>query len=224
MNDATWLDNPVIREGLVPATVETLYMTGVAGLLTILVGLPLGVLLQTSGPQGLHPRPAVHRVLGLVVNVGRSLPFLILMIAIIPFTRFVAGTSLGATAAVVPLTVGAIPFFARLVENAVREVETGKVEAALMMGATNRQVVRSVLVPEALPGVLGGSTVTLVTLLSYTAMAGAVGGGGLGALAINYGYQRFQGDVMVVTVAVLLVLVQLIQLAGDRLVRHVDHR
>jgi D-methionine transport system permease protein len=146
------------------------------------------------------------------------------MIAIIPFTRFVAGTSLGATAAVVPLTVGAIPFFARLVENAVREVETGKIEAALMMGATNGQVVRAVLVPEALPGVLGGSTVTLVTLLSYTAMAGAVGGGGLGALAINYGYQRFQGDVMVVTVAVLLVLVQLIQLAGDRLVRHVDHR
>jgi D-methionine transport system permease protein len=224
MNDATWLDNPVIREGLLPATVETLYMTGVAGLLTILVGLPLGVLLQTSGPQGLHPRPSVHRVLGLVVNVGRSLPFLILMIAIIPFTRFVAGTSLGATAAVVPLTVGAIPFFARLVENAVREVETGKIEAALMMGATNGQVVRAVLVPEALPGVLGGSTVTLVTLLSYTAMAGAVGGGGLGALAINYGYQRFQGDVMVVTVAVLLVLVQLIQLAGDRLVRHVDHR
>ncbi len=224
MTDGTWLDNPVIREGLVQATAETLYMTGVAGLLTVLVGLPLGLVLQMSAPDGLRPRPGLHRLLGLVVNVGRSLPFLILMIAIIPFTRFMAGTSLGSSAAIVPLTVGAIPFFARLVENAVREVQQGKIEAALMMGAGTRQVVRTVLVPEALPGIVGGSTVTLVTLLSYTAMAGAVGGGGLGALAINYGYQRFQGDVMVVTVAVLILLVQLIQLAGDLVVRRVDHR
>jgi D-methionine transport system permease protein len=224
MTAGAWLDNPVIREGLLDATVETLYMTAVAGLLTVLVGLPLGLVLQMSASDGLRPRPTLHKVLGLVVNVGRSLPFLILMIAIIPFTRFMAGTSLGSSAAIVPLTVGAIPFFARLVENSVREVQQGKIEAALMMGAGTRQVVRTVLVPEALPGIVGGTTVTLVTLLSYTAMAGAVGGGGLGALAINYGYQRFQGDVMVVTVAVLIVLVQIIQLAGDLVVRRVDHR
>ena len=224
MSDGTWLDNPVIREGLMDATVETLYMTGVAALLTVLLGLPLGLVLQVTGPDGLEPRPGLNKALGLVVNVGRSLPFLILMIAIIPFTRFVAGTTLGASAAIVPLTVGAIPFFARLVENAVREVSAGKVEAALMMGSTRSQVVRAVLVPEALPAIVGGITVTVVTLLSYTAMAGAVGGGGLGALAINYGYQRFQGDVMVVTVAVLVILVQLIQLLGDLVVRRVDHR
>ena len=224
MSGGTWLDNPVIQQGVLPATLETLYMTGVAGLLTVLLGLPVGLVLQLSGPDGLRPRPTLHKVLGLVVNIGRSLPFLILMIAIIPFTRLVAGTSLGASAAIVPLTVGAIPFFARLVENAVREVPQGKIEAALMMGAGTRQVVRTVLVPEALPGILAGVTVTLVTLLSYTAMAGAVGGGGLGALAINYGYQRFQGDVMVVTVVVLIALVQLIQYAGDLVVRRVDHR
>ena len=222
--DGTWLDNPVISQGMWPATQETLLMTLLATVFTLIGGLPLGVLLHVTAPSGLRPAATLNRVLGAVVNVGRSLPFLILMIAIIPFTRFVVGTSAGWHAAVVPLTLGAIPFYARLVETSLREVSSGKVEAAQMMGATDGQTIRQVLVAEAAPGIVAGLTTTVIALVSYTAMAGAVGGGGLGATAMSYGYNRFQSDVMIVAVVLLVVIVQLVQMTGDFVVRRIDHR
>ncbi|CAN7253475.1 methionine ABC transporter permease [Knoellia sp. LjRoot47] len=222
--DPTWLDNPVIREGLLTALWETLAMTVGSALITAVLGVVVGVLLHNSSPGGINPQPTVHRVLGGVVNVGRSLPFLILMIAIIPFTRFVAGTTVGWRAMIVPLTVGAVPFFARLVETSLREVSSGKVEAATMMGATRWDVTRKVLLPEALPGIVAGLTTTVIALIGYSAMAGAVGGGGLGATAMSYGYNRFQTDVMIAAVVLLVVVVQLVQVVGDRVARAVDHR
>ena len=219
-----WLDNPIIQQAVPTAVWETLAMTGVAGLLTALLGIPLGVLLFTTSPGGTAPNPLVHRVVGAVVNIGRSLPFLILMIAIIPFTRFVVGTTVGWQAAVVPLTIGAIPFYARLVETSLREVSSGKVEAALMMGATRGELTRKVLLPEALPGIVAGMTTTLIALVGYTAMAGAIGAGGLGAVAMTYGYNRFESDVMIACVVVLVLLVQIVQMLGDALARRLDHR
>jgi len=204
---------------LIDATIETLYMVGVAGLVSLVLGVPVGVALSATAPGGLHPLPLVNRVLGVAVNIGRSLPFIILLIALIPFTRLVVGTSLGSTAAIVPLAVGAIPFYARLVEAALAEVHPSKPEAALAMGASNRQVVRKVLLPEALPALVAGLTVTLIALVGYSAMAGVVGGGGLGDVAIRFGYQRFRTDVMVATVVLLVVVVQLLQVLGDVLVR-----
>lgn len=224
MNDPMWFDNPAIAEQMWPAAVETLLMTAWSTGLSVLLGLPLGIWLFTSSPGGLKSRPVVYRTLSLVIDITRSIPFIILIIALIPFARFMVGTALGWQATVVSLVVGAIPFYARLVENALREVSEGKVEAALMMGASNGQVTRQVYVPEALPGLIGAATVTSVTLVSYTAMAGAVGGGGLGALAISYGYQRYQSDTMLACIIVLVVIVALIQFLGDRLARFVDHR
>ncbi|EFC81822.1 methionine ABC transporter permease [Parafrankia sp. EUN1f] len=217
-------DNRVLSERLPDATLETIQMVGFSSLFTLLLGLPLGLLLHASSPGGLWPSALAHRALGLVVNVGRSLPFLILLIAVIPFTRFVVGTNIGPEAAVVPLTLGASPFFARLVESAAREVDPNTVEAVVVMGASRSQVVVKVLVPEALPGIVAGFTTTIVTIVSYSAMAGSVGGGGLGYLAVSYGYNRFQTDVMVVTVIVLVAIVQIIQLAGDFAARRLDHR
>uniref|UniRef100_UPI0035713309 methionine ABC transporter permease n=1 Tax=Catellatospora citrea TaxID=53366 RepID=UPI0035713309 len=202
---------------LLPATGETLHMVGLATLFTVLAGLPLGVLLG-YGPAAVRP------VLGAVVNVGRSVPFVILMIAVIPFTRALLGTSIGTAAAVVPLTVGAIPFFARLVEGALHDVDPGLTEAGHAFGATRVQIVARILLPEALPALVRGLTVTAVALVGYSAMAGVIGGGGLGYLAIRYGYQRFETDVMLATVAVLVALVQLVQFAGDRLARGLDRR
>ena len=223
-SDNQWFSNPVIEKYLGQATLETLYMTGVSGLLTILLGLPLGLALVTTGPKGLHPNRVLNQLLSTVVNIGRSLPFIILLVAIIPFTRLLVGTSLGWYAAAVPLTVGAIPFYARLVESAIGGVEHGKIEAALMMGARSSQITWGVLVREALPTLIQGATVTVITLLGYSAMAGAVGGGGLGDLAIRYGYQRYMPDVMVITVAAIVLIVGIIQLTGDMLSRLVDHR
>lgn len=222
--DPTWLDNPVIREGLPTALWETLAMTVGSAAITAVLGVVVGVLLHQSAPGGIAPQPSLHRVLGAVVNVGRSLPFLILMIAIIPITRFIAGTTVGWRAMIVPLTVGAVPFFARLVETSLREVSAGKVEAATMMGATRWEVTRKVLLPEALPGIVAGLTTTVIALIGYSAMAGAVGGGGLGATAMSYGYNRFQTDVMIAAVVLLVIVVQVVQVAGDRLARAVDHR
>jgi D-methionine transport system permease protein len=208
---------------LVEATGETLYMVGVSALLTVLFGVPLGVLLTVTAPGALAPRPALHRLLGLVVNLGRSLPFIILLFLVAPVTRGVVGTTIGSTAAIVPLTIGAVPFLARLVETSLREVAPGKVEAALSMGARRRDVVRTVLLPEALPSLIAGSTVTVVALISYSAMAGAVGGGGLGDFAIRFGYQQFRTDVTLLTVVLLLVIVQALQWAGDRWARQRAH-
>lgn len=209
---------------LVVATVETAQMVGISILWTVLLGLPLGVVLYATGPQGTRPRPALHRALGTIVNIGRSAPFVILMVAIMPFTRLLVGTTIGSAAAVVPLAVAAIPFFARLVESALVSVDPGLIEAAESMGANHTGIVRRVLLPEAMPGLIRGLTVTLVAVTGYSAMAGAVGGGGLGDLAIRYGYQRYRTDYMIATVVLLIVLVQLFQYLGDRTARRLDHR
>ena len=203
---------------------ETAWMVGVATLLTAVGGLLVGVLLVLTDKGGLLPAPPVNAILGLVVNVGRSLPFIILLVAVIPFTRAVVGTSIGTDAAIVPLTIGAVPFFARIVESALREVPGDVVAAATAMGATRRQIVGKVLLREALPGLVAGLTITVIALVGYSAMAGVVGGGGLGDLAIRYGYQRFETEVMIATVVALVVFVQIVQMVGDVLVRRLSHR
>lgn len=216
--------NRVVQQMLPEAVLETLLMVGVSGALTLVLGLPLGVLLHATSTGGITPSRSFNAVVGLVANVVRSLPFLILMIALLPFTRFVVGTTLQWEAAVVPLTVGAVPFYARLVETAFRDVPSGKVEAAQVMGATRTSVTHHVLLREALPALVSSFTVTLIALLGYSAMAGAIGAGGLGALAISYGYQRFDTTVMAACVVVLAVIVVVLQAVGDRLARRVDHR
>ena len=209
---------------LYDATLQTLYMVAVSALLGTACGLPLGVFLATSQRGELLSAPIWNRVLGLVVNATRSIPFIILVVAIIPFTRLIAGTSIGTTAAIVPLTIAAIPFIARLVENAIREVDAGLIEAARSMGATPYQIIRKVLVPEALPGITLGLTLAVVGLIGYSAMVGAVGGEGLGDLGIRYGYQRFMPDVMAAVVVILIVMVQLVQSIGERIAARVDKR
>jgi D-methionine transport system permease protein len=203
---------------------QTLYMVAISGALGTLLGLPLGVFLATSGRGELFEAVAVNRVLGLVVNATRSTPFIILVVAIIPFTRLVAGTSIGTTAAIVPLTVAATPFIARIIESAIREVDQGLIEASRAMGATPLQIVAKVLLPEALPGITLGLTLTVVSLIGYSAMVGAVGGGGLGDLGIRFGYQRFMPEVMAAVVIVLIVLVQSLQSVGEALARRVNKR
>ncbi|MBS7541906.1 ABC transporter permease [Ancylobacter oerskovii] len=216
--------SPAILSLIVDSTLETLYMVAIAALIGTLAGLPLGIFLATSGKGELFEAVTVNRVLGLVVNATRSTPFIILVVAIIPFTRLVAGTSIGTTAAIVPLSLAATPFIARIVEAAVREVDQGLVEASLAMGATPLQIVRKVLIPEALPGLVLGVTLSVVSLLSNSAMVGAVGGGGLGDLGIRYGYQRFMPEVMLMVVVVLIVLVQTVQSFGETLAKKVNRR
>lgn len=206
------------------STLETLYMVGGSALFGNLLGVPLGVLVVITGRDHILPNPWIQRIAGLIVNVGRSIPFIILMVAIIPFTRWIAGTSIGTTAAIVPLTVAAIPYVARLVESALNEVDLGVIEAAQSMGATPWQIIYKVLLPESLPALVLGVTITTVSLVSYSAMAGAIGGGGLGDLAIRYGYQRFRGDIMLQTVVILVLLVQVVQSIGNRIARRLDHR
>ncbi len=211
---------PILLNG----TLETLYMVGFAALFTVLIGLPLGVLLFLSRRQGLVPMPRLNAVLGALVNIGRSLPFIVLLIALIPFTRLLIGTTLGSTAAIVPITIGAFPFFARLTENALDEVDYGRIEAVLSMGGNSWHVISKALLPEALPALLAGITLTVVMLIGFSSMAGVIGGGGLGDLAIRYGYQRFNDQIMVATVVTLVIMVQAVQMTGDRLVRALAHR
>lgn len=208
---------------LLNGTLETLYMVALAALFTVLIGLPIGVLLYISRANGLLPMPKTNVVLGAFINLGRSLPFIVLLIALIPFTRLLIGTTLGSTAAVVPITIGAFPFFARLTENALDEVDSGRIEAILSMGGSVWHVIAKALLPEALPTLLAGITLTVVMLIGFSSMAGVIGGGGLGDLAIRYGYQRFNDQVMVGTVVILVVLVQGVQMTGDRLVRRLAH-
>lgn len=203
---------------------QTLHMVAVSGLVGSLIGLPIGVFLATSGRNELFPAPALNYAIGLIVNAARSTPFIILVVAIIPFTRLLSGTSIGTTAAIVPLTIATVPFFARLVEAAIREIDKGLIEAARAMGATPMQIVFKVLLAEARPAILLAFTMTIVSLIGYSAMVGAVGGGGLGDLGIRYGYQRFMPEVMLAVVVVLIVLVQLVQSAGDALARRFDKR
>jgi len=206
------------------STGETLYMVAVAALIATAFGLPLGVFLATSGKGELFAAPWINRVIGVIVNATRSTPFIILVVAIIPFTRLIAGTSIGTNAAIVPLTIAATPFIARLIEGAIREVDQGLIEAARAFGASPLQIVRKVLIPEALPGIVLGLTLAVVSLLGFSAMVGAVGGGGLGDLGIRYGYQRFMPEMMLAVVVVLIVLVQAVQSIGDRLARHLNKR
>ncbi|WP_167518525.1 methionine ABC transporter permease [Kosakonia arachidis] len=209
---------------LLNGSLETIYMVGLSALFTVLIGLPLGVLLFISRNNGLAPMPKLNVLLGTIINVGRSLPFIVLLIALIPFTRLLIGTTLGSTAAVVPVTIGAFPFFARLTETALDEVDYGRIEAILSMGGNLWHVIAKALLPEALPTLLAGITLTVVMLIGFSSMAGVIGGGGLGDLAIRYGYQRFNNQVMFGTVIILVVMVQGVQMIGDRLVRRLAHR
>ena len=203
---------------------ETLVMVAISGGIGTVLGIPLGIILFVTDKKSFLPMPVLNVVLGAIVNALRSVPFSILLVAIIPFTRLVVGSSIGTAAAIVPLTISVAPFIARIVETSLREVDKGLVEAAQAMGATNLQIVTKVLLPEAMPGILAGLTIAVISLIGYSAMAGVVGGGGLGDLGIRYGYQRFMPEVMWPVVIVLIVLVQGLQSFGDRLVRKISHR
>ena len=203
---------------------ETLIMVGVSGLIGGVIGIPLGVFLRLTDKGGVLENTPLNTTVGWIVNAIRSTPFIILLVAIIPFTRFITGSSIGTWAAVVPLTIASAPFIARLVETALREVDGGLVEAAQSMGASTSQIVWKVLLPEALPGIVAGLTISFVSLTGYSAMAGAIGGGGLGDLGIRYGYQRFLPDIMLAVVVILIFFVQAIQSLGDWVVRRISHK
>ncbi|NGX61480.1 MAG: D-methionine transport system permease protein MetI [Chlamydiae bacterium] len=203
---------------------NTIYMVLGALFFAVLIGLPLGIILLLTRRGGLHEKTWLYKLVGLIVNIGRSIPFAILIVAVIPFTRWVVGTSIGTTASIVPLTLAAAPFFARLVEGTLHGVDSSLVEAAVVMGSTNRQIVQKVLLPEALPSLIQGGTLTAVTLIGYSAMAGLVGGGGLGKVAIQYGYQRFNGFLMVVTLVLLLLLVEGTQALGTSWVQWISKK
>ncbi|MCI9629110.1 MAG: ABC transporter permease [Eggerthellaceae bacterium] len=209
---------------LVDGTWETLYMTIVSTAVSYVLGIPIGVILYITGEGGIKRNRAVNLIVGTVVNILRSVPFLILLVAILPFTRAVVGTTIGSTATIVPLVVAAAPYVARMVESSLKEVDAGVIEAARAMGSSAFQMIFKVFLPEAKPSLLVGATISLATILGYSAMAGFVGGGGLGAIAINYGYYRYQSDVMLITVALLVVIVQIFQEGGLKLVSKVDKR
>ncbi|HAT1774162.1 ABC transporter permease [Legionella pneumophila] len=206
---------------LLNATGETLYMVFFSTLFAVLLGLPLGILLYSS--SRIKPNIKLNKILSALINIFRSIPFIILLVAIIPFTRLIIGTSIGINAAIVPLTVGATPFFARLVDNVLQSLPLGLIETGYSMGANTRQIILHIILPEAQSGLIHSITVTAITLINYSAMAGAVGAGGLGTLAINYGYQRFNAGIMIATVIVLIILVQLIQMVGDYLAKRCTH-
>ena len=209
---------------LAQGTVDTLIMTVFSCLVAYAIGLPLGIWFSVTSPGGLRPNRGVNMVLGWIINIGRSIPFIILLVAIIPFTRLIVGTSLGVPGAIVPLTVAAAPFVARMVEQSLAEVDKGLIEAAHSFGASNSQIVVKIMLAESLPSLIRGAAITFVNLFGYSAMAGTVGAGGLGDIAIRYGYQRFQGDIMLAAVVLCVVLVQVFQTLGDRIARKVDKR
>lgn len=216
--------SPEISSLLFESLGETLYMVAVSMICASILGIPLGILLVVTEKGEILACPAINKPLAFIINMIRSIPFIILMVAIIPFTRFLVHTSIGTTAAIVPLTIAAIPYIARMVETSIREIPSGLIEAAESMGATPMQIIRKVLLPEALPSILESLTVVIVSLVGASAMAGTIGGGGLGDLAIRYGYQRFQADVMIATIIVLVIVVQLIQFIGNYLSRKADKR
>lgn len=209
---------------LITGTIDTLLMVGVSAFFALLIGLPMAVILVNTSEHGIYPSKSINQSLGWIVNITRSIPFLILMVALIPLTRLIVGTSYGVWAAVVPLTLAATPFFARIAEVSLREVDQGLIEAAQAMGCNRKQIVWHVLLPEALPGIVAGFTVTLVTMINSSAIAGAIGAGGLGDIAYRYGYQRFDMQIMLAVIVVLIVLVMLIQAMGDTLANQLDKR
>lgn len=216
--------SPQMIDRLWQAAFDTLFMVGISAGIAVLVGIPLALFLVTSGPGGVFPAPRANRVVGLVVNGFRAVPFIVLLVALIPFTRLVVGTTIGVWAAIVPLAVSATPFFARIAEVSLREVDPGLIEAAQSIGCRRRHILLHVLLPEALPGIVGGFTITVVSMIGASAVAGAVGAGGLGDVAIRYGYQRFDTTVMSVVIAILIVLVCLVQFTGDTVVRRLRAR
>ncbi|MEN6435141.1 MAG: methionine ABC transporter permease [Anaerolineaceae bacterium] len=218
------MDISVLIPNLTQATIETVYMVGLSTVFTIILGLPLGVLLVITDKNGLTSLPIANQVIGTIVNMARSLPFIILLVLVIPFTRMVVGTTIGATAAIVPLSLAAIPFFARIAETSLREVDKGLIEAAQAMGCTTWQIIVKVLIPESISSLILGVALTIISLIGYSAMAGAIGGGGLGDLAIRYGYQRTETEVMIATVVLLIAVVQGIQLFGDKLAQKMSKR
>lgn len=209
---------------LLTGTTDTLIMVGVSAILAFVIGLPIALILVSTADFGIYPSKKINQSLGWVINITRSVPFLILMVALIPFTRWIVGTSYGVLAAIVPLTIAAIPFFARIAEVSLREVDQGLIEAAQAMGCNRKQILWHVLLPEALPGIIAGFTVTIVTMISSSAIAGAIGAGGLGDIAYRYGYQRFDMQVMLAVILVLIVLVMLVQTTGDNIAKQLDKR
>jgi len=209
---------------IVQGTFETLYMTLASTLLAYVIGLPMGVLLVTSDSEGIVPMKVLNQVLNIVVNITRSIPFLILLIAVIPLTRMITGTTIGSTATIVPLVIAAAPFIARLVESSIKEVDYGIIEASLSMGASPMQVVTKVMIPEAKPSLIIGAAIATTTILGYSAMAGIVGGGGLGDIAIRFGYYRYETGMMVITVVLLVLIVQLFQEVGMKIAQKQDRR
>ncbi|MFW2161037.1 methionine ABC transporter permease [Acinetobacter beijerinckii] len=209
---------------LLTGTIDTLVMVGVSAFIAFLIGLPIALILVSTADFGIYPSKKINQSLGWVINITRSVPFLILMVALIPFTRWIVGTSYGVLAAIVPLTIAAIPFFARIAEVSLREVDQGLIEAAQAMGCNRKQILWHVLLPEALPGIIAGFTVTIVTMISSSAIAGAIGAGGLGDIAYRYGYQRFDMQVMLAVIVVLIILVMLVQVTGDHIAKQLDKR
>ncbi|MDR1651421.1 MAG: ABC transporter permease [Synergistaceae bacterium] len=219
----TLLTEAMSRVSMTEGLADTVYMVSASSFIALAAGLPLGVVLSVTAEGGILRNKPLNSVLSCAVNIGRSVPFVILMIALIPITRKIVGTSIGVSAAIVPLSAAAVPFIGRVVESSLREVDPGVIEAAQSMGATPFEIIRKVLLPEGLPGIIAGFTLTVINLVGYSAMAGIIGGGGLGVIAVRYGYQRFMPDVMAVTVVILVVMVQLVQIAGDKLASLARH-
>lgn len=201
---------------------ETLYMVALSTIVALILGLPLGVALVVTEPGHVLPAPRLNKVLGTLVNVTRSFPTIILIVLLLPLSRLLVGTTLGATAAVVPLAIGSAPFLARIIENSLKETDSGKIEAALAMGATPLEIIRKVMIPECLASLTLGITLAIIMITGFTATAGAIGAGGLGSLAVRFGYQRYRTDVMLATVAILIILVQLVQWSGNALAKHIN--
>ncbi|GAP41757.1 methionine ABC transporter permease [Flexilinea flocculi] len=212
------------KDLLLIATWQTLYITFISTFLAYLLGVPLGIWVVVTAPNSIAPNRTVNEILGGIINIGRSIPFIILLVAVLPFTRWIVGTTIGPTATIVPLTIAATPFVARIIEQSLVEVDSGLIEMGEAMGATSWQIIFKVLLPESLPSIIRGVSITIINLIGYSAMAGAVGGGGLGDLAIRYGYYRYQSDVMIVTIILLVIIVELIQLIGNYSAKRIDKR
>ncbi|NTW71374.1 MAG: ABC transporter permease [Eubacteriaceae bacterium] len=207
---------------LIKGTIDSLYMIFVSVFFSYLIGIPAGIALVVTDENGIMPAKTCYNILGTIVNIVRSVPFIILLIAVIPLTRLIVGTSIGVTASIVPLVIGAVPFVARMVESSLRELNKGIIEAAISMGCSNMQIITKVMIPESMPSLILGASITTITLVGYSAMAGAVGGGGLGDIAIRYGYYRYERDLMMVTIVLLVAIVQLIQITGNRISKKIN--
>lgn len=212
------------KDILITGTLETLYMTFASTIFAYILGLPLGVIMVITDKKGIAPNKALNSILGTIINIGRSIPFIILMVALIPFTRFIVGKAIGSTAAIVPLTIAAAPFVARMVESSLAELDPGVIEAAKTMGATNRQIAYKVLLPESVPSLIRGFSITTITLIGYSAMAGAFGSGGLGDIAIRYGFHRYETEVMLITIVLIVAIVEVIQLVFNFVAKKIDKR